>query len=363
MVRTKQTARKSTGGRAPRKQLSSKARNNSPRQFHDHAGRAYTVLCAFSTSGKLVQKLGIQLYLLGERTDSDIETFAEKFIHCDGIGGWGNASNYWPRVDTYAGFKTVEECIEHHRKEKKFRKAVIENMRRDAVAGLLEEAANEKLLNEIRGREPLPHIIPSWCPSDAFWREGDYKDDRYRSWIIVVEEDRLCWDDVVERGLLQVRFDLDVTPQMLTESWCEGVDADSCLEKDKEGWVFVDWSGNEKRTPIDRRLLCVRDEPHRLVDLSITDPEEIAKMMYGWETPGTDARLAHVWSSCTTRLRDCTYRGSSCDACYNEEEHEFCEQDLDEHYFDEDGQCIACRRATEYRRRSKRIATKKAKFS
>lgn len=30
--------------------------------------------------------------------------------------------------------------------------------------------------------------------------------------------------------------------------------------------------------------------------------------------------------------------------------------ELDEHYFDDDGQCIACRRAIEYRRRSKRIA-------
>ncbi|CAG9987069.1 unnamed protein product [Clonostachys byssicola] len=362
MVRTKQTARKFTGGRAPRKQLSSKARRNLPRQFHDHAGRAYTVLCPFATSGRSVQKLGIQLYLLGERTDSEIEAFAEKFIHCAGIEGWANASNYWPRVDAYAGFKTVEECIEHHRKEKKFRKAAIENMRRDAVAGLSEEAANEKLLNEIRGREPLPHIIPSWCPSDAFWREGDYK-DRYRSWIIVVEADRLSWEDVVERGLLQVRFDLDVTPQMVTESWCEGVDTDSCLEKDKEGWVFVDWTGNEKSKPIDRRLLCVRDQPYRLMDLSDKPPEEIAKMMYGWETPGSDARLFDAWSSYTICLRDCTYRGVSCYACDNDEEHDLCEQDLDEHYFDEDGQCIACRRASEYRRRSKRIAAKKTASS
>ncbi|CAG9955332.1 unnamed protein product [Clonostachys rosea f. rosea IK726] len=365
MVRTKQIARKSTGGRAPRKQLGSKSKAmwNLPQQFHDHAGRAYTVLCPFSMSGRSVQKLGIQLYLLGERTDSEIEAFAKKFIHCDGIGGWGNASNYWPRVDTYAGYKTVEECIEHHRKEKKFRRAAIEEMRRDAVAGLSEEAANEKLHSEIRGREPLPHIVPSWCPSDAFWREGDYKDDRYRSWIIVVEADRLSWENVVERGLLQVRFDLDVTSQMLTESWWEGLDADSCLENDKEGWVFVDRSGHEKRKPIDRRLLCVRDQPYRLIDLSITDPKEIAKMMYGWETPGTDARLVDAWSSYTTRLLDCTYRGVSCYACDNEDEHELCEQDLDEHYFDEDGQCIACRRASEYRRRSKRIAAKKAKSS
>ncbi|VUC37534.1 unnamed protein product [Clonostachys rosea] len=361
MARTKQTARKSKGGKAPRKQLSGPTGEVS-RQFHDHASRAYTVVCSFSASRKSVPKLGIQLYLLGQRTKSEAEALSDKFINCNAIGGWGNSSNYWPRVDTYSGFKTVEECIEHQRSEKAFRTRAIENMRRDAVAGLSEEAANEKLLNEIRGREPLPHIVPTWCSSDAFFREGEVNDDRYRSWVMVVQEDRRSWEDVVEKGLLHVRFDLDVTPQMLTESWWEGLDADSCLENDKDGWVYVDRSGFEKLAQIDMRLLCVRDEPHRWVDLSNKEPEEIAKLMYGWETPGTATRLAHVWSSYTGRLRDCTYRSSSCDECYNDEEHEVCEQDLDEHYFDEDGQCIACRRVTEYRRRSKRIASKRARL-
>jgi hypothetical protein len=31
----------------------------------------------------------------------------------------------------------------------------------------------------------------------------------------------------------------------------------------------------------------------------------------------------------------------------------------DEHFFDEDAECVACRRATEYRRRSKRLADKR----
>lgn len=34
--------------------------------------------------------------------------------------------------------------------------------------------------------------------------------------------------------------------------------------------------------------------------------------------------------------------------------------DRSEHYFDEDGQCIDCRRESEYRRRSKRIANRVA---
>jgi hypothetical protein len=96
-------------------------------------------------------KLGIQLYCLGSPSPSP-EALGDKFLSCPAIRGWGNARNWWPRVDVYTNFGSIEECVEHHRREKAFRKAAVEEMRRDAVAGLSEELAYEKLISEVRGK-------------------------------------------------------------------------------------------------------------------------------------------------------------------------------------------------------------------
>ncbi|KAJ3523422.1 hypothetical protein NM208_g12458 [Fusarium decemcellulare] len=348
MARIK-SAKKSVGGKAPRKILRGGATH---RQFQDHAGRPYTVVAGFPGPQHIVVKLGIQLYFLGSPSPSP-EAFGDKFLNSDAISGWGNACNYWPRVDVYTGFGSVEECIEHHHREKAFRKRAIEEMRRDAVVGLSEEDAAEKLATEVQGKEPLPHIVPSWCPSERFWTSY-CSDDRYRSWILVVPEDRHSWEDVIEKGLLQVRFDLDVTPLMETEM--EDEFEECTLEKEKYGWVYVDRSGLEQLKPVQCRLLCAREQPRDLRIEPNLSPEKPREAMFGWRTPGSKDSLRQAWSRATLALWDCTYRKEYCEDCNEGEPHNWCPTDRSEHYFDEDGQCVACRRALEYRRRSKRVA-------
>ncbi|KAI5459584.1 hypothetical protein BGZ63DRAFT_360470 [Mariannaea sp. PMI_226] len=353
MARSRQTARKSLGGRAPRKIPPGPHAHH----FPDHAGRSYTVVTRFPNQAISIPKLGIQLYCLGNPSPSP-EALGEKLLWSDAIAGWGNARNYWPRVDVFTGFSTIEECVAHHRQEKTHRKAAIREMRQKAVAGLSEEDAQEKLVSEIRGKEPWPHIVPTWCPTEQFWREYDFR-GRYRSWILVATSDRLTWDNITDKGLTLVRFDLDVTPAM--ESLVEdlGIDEESCLEGETYGWLLVEKSGFEKCPAIDISVLCARDPPQRNEFLKPDDPpERIHEILYGWHTPGCLCRLFDFWSDTTTSLWDCTYRQQSCDACDDGEPHEECENQLDEHYFDDDGQCIACRRFVEYRRRSKRLAAK-----
>ncbi|KAJ4256261.1 hypothetical protein NW762_009341 [Fusarium torreyae] len=313
-------------------------------EYKDHAGRPYTmVTCWGSDQHTPIPKLGIQLYCLGipKFTRQEI---GSSLLESDAMEGWGNARDYWRRADVYAGFNSVEECIEHHRREKAFRRRAVQQMRQDAVAGLSEEDAAEKLNTEIQGKEPLPHIVPSWCQSARFCEHDSWIKDRYRSWIFVIPEDRSSWEDVIEQGLLQVRFDLDVSPAMFTTE-------DDDFEEStlgKHGWVLVSKSGMETYEPVDIIHLCARDE--RTKGQYDREPEE--------RTPGCRTTLDQAWLSATGHLRDCTYKKESCEGCDEDEPHEWCETERNEHYFDEDGQCIACRRADEYRRRSKRVAAR-----
>ncbi|KAH6981277.1 hypothetical protein BKA56DRAFT_617071 [Ilyonectria sp. MPI-CAGE-AT-0026] len=351
MAPTKQTRRKSTGGKAPRK------RNMSARysHFEDHAGQTYTVVRGGGLSENIA-KLGIQLYCLGSPHPSP-EALGNSFLNCDAIEGWGNARNRWPRVDVHSNFSSIEECVDHHRREKAYRMQAIQDMRESAVAGLSEEAANEKLINEIRGKEPLPHIVPTWCPSAKFWTQYNYA-SRYRSWILVLPEGCLSWEDVIEKGIYQVSFDLDITPAMETEMYDCDIEEDTLLDCEKHGWVEVEKSGLEKCQPVQTRLLCARERPRdAFLGLEeVDDIDRIREALDGWKTPGHESTLSSAWQDAVSGLWDCTYRQPSCDGCYEGEPHDLCEVELDEHYFDEDGQCIACRRVTEYRRRSKRIA-------
>ncbi|KAF4993092.1 hypothetical protein FGRMN_6707 [Fusarium graminum] len=316
------------------------------RHFNDHAGRSYDVITSSETGpNHKIPKLSIQLYCLGEPKYTAAEV-GVALLNSDAVEGWGNARNYWPRCDVYAGFKSVEECIEHHRQEKDFRSKAVQKMREEAVAGLSEEDAYEKLVTEIQGIEPLPHIVPSWCPSVEFRRNSE--NDCYKSWIFVIPGDRDSWEDVVDKGLLQVKFDLEVSPEMLTDEW------DDCVESDleKEGWVNIEWSGLEKREPVEILHLCAR-----------ADSWEDFNKVRAERSPGSQKRLFDAWVDATGQLWDCTYRNPGCDECIENEPHEWCDRERDEHYFDEDGQCIACRRASEYRRRSARVAAQETRPS
>ena len=350
MMRTKQTARKTTGGTAP------KPKSSTVVHFQDHSGRTYAVVNGHRDSSPGIFKLGIQLYCLGSPSASP-EALGAKFLSCPAISGWGNARNWWPRVDVYTNFGSIEECVEHHRREKAFRKAAVEDMRRNAVAGLSEEVAYEKLISEVRGKEPLPHIVPSWCPSAKFWNDYELR-SRYRSWVLIIPEGCISWDDVVEKGLLQVRFDLDITPAMETQMLDLDMEEDTLLEGEKHGWVDVENTGIEKSEPIHRRVLCVREQPQNIFlrPEEMDELERINEVMHGWKTPGHDSTLDQAWTDATMNLWDCTYRPVVCEGCIENDLHTSCEVELNEHYFDDHGQCIACRRAIEHRRRSKRIA-------
>ncbi|KAF4967436.1 hypothetical protein FSARC_5009 [Fusarium sarcochroum] len=328
---------------ARRVKFARKARALIPRhlEYKDHAGRPYTLVSAGGTGPHTtIAKLSIQLYCLG-RPKFTPQEIGLSLLNSDAVQGWGNACNYWPRVDVHTGFGSVEECVEHHRREKAFRRRAVQQMRQDAVAGLSEEDAMEKLNTEVQGKEPLPHIVPSWCESARFC-EDKWWENRYRSWIFVIPEDRFSWEDIIEKGLLQVQFDLDVSPGMLTEE--EEEFEESTLGK--HGWVLVYRSGVDKYEPVEIIQLCAREESNK--EQYDQDPVE--------KTPGCHTTLRQAWINATGQLRDCTYRIEFCESCIENEPHEWCETERDEHYFDDDGQCIACRRVEEYRRRSRRVA-------
>ncbi|KAH7151747.1 hypothetical protein B0J13DRAFT_522090 [Dactylonectria estremocensis] len=328
---TKRARRKSTGGKAPRKIGPGPHYHN----FQDHAARTYAAVRDAPGPIEALAKLGIQLYCLGTPRPSP-EALGNSFLHCDAMISAGNAGGRWPRVDVYSGLGSIEECIEHHGREKLFRKQAVQDMRQKAVAGLSKEDAYEKLINKVRGKEPLPHIVPTWCESEKFWAQHRYS-DRYRSWILVMLEGCLSWEDAIEKGIYRVSFDLDVTPAMETEMYDDEVDEDTLLQGETHGWVEVEKTGLEKSEPVRRRLLCVRDPPRDTL-------------------LGVEGDLFNDWLRATEVFWDCTYRTPACDGCDEDEPHHACEVELNEHFFDEDGQCVACRRATEYRRRSNRIA-------
>jgi hypothetical protein len=331
--------RPSTGGKRPQRVYPGH------HQFNDHTGRSYDVITAAEYgSNTKIPKLSIQLYCLGQPKFTPLE-IGLALLHSDAIEGWGNARNWWPRCDVYTGFKDMDECVQHHRQEKAFRRRAIEKMRQEAVVGLSEEDAHEKLVTEIQGKEPLPHIVPSWCKSAKFVNIWDT--DRYRSWIFVIPEDRHSWEDVIDKGLLQIKFDLDVSPEMFTDSW-DNLE-ESTLGKD--GWVGISKSGIDKYKPVEVLHLCASDE-RKTGGFGEADLEK---------TPESDKRLFDAWYDATMHLRDCTYRIQECEECEENEPHEWCGRERDEHYFDEDGQCIACRRESEYRRRSKRVAAQETR--
>ncbi|KAF9771834.1 hypothetical protein IL306_010500 [Fusarium sp. DS 682] len=314
--------RLSTGGATPYKVL---VQRHDHGTFKDHADRPYNVVSYMTGPNAAIVKLGIQLYCLGN-PEFDPHDMGSALLNSHAVMGWGNARNHWPRVDVYTGFGNVEECMEHHRREKVFRKNAVEKMKKDAVAGLSETEAKEKLATEIQGKEPLPHIVPSWCESAKFVEDRWSVGDRYKSWIFVIPAERSSWEEVIEDGLLQVKFDLDISTAMFFSE--SPMSEHTPLGKD--GWVLVEKTGVENLKPVEILHLCAREE--RGTSESI---------------PGSDKTLFNAWVDATMQLRDCTYKPKGCRSCREDEPHGLCEEEMDEHYNDEDGQCVACRREDE----------------
>ncbi|KAF5966632.1 hypothetical protein FBULB1_11551 [Fusarium bulbicola] len=244
--------RLSTGGAAPYKVFIGKSYHG---EFKDHAGRHYDVVASRAGPNAAIVKLSIQLYCLG-KPKFNPHGMGSSLLHSDAVMGWGNARNHWPRIDVYTGFDTVDECIEHHRREKAFRKEAIKKMKDEVVMGLSEAEAKEKLATEIQGKEPLPHIVPSWCESARFVENRWWDGDRYRSWIFIIPTERSSWEDVIDHGLLQVKFDLDVSPAMF---YSESPTFELTPEGE-EGWVLVEKTGIENLKSVKILHLCAREE-------------------------------------------------------------------------------------------------------
>ncbi|KAF7179750.1 hypothetical protein CNMCM7691_008800 [Aspergillus felis] len=317
--------------------------NHKPHVFLDYRGNSYTVVGGTPSScsnPSTIIKLSIHLYTLSELKETP-EELGSKLLGSYGITNSGNLHNYWPRVDVYSPLGSIEECMEHHRAEKIYRKKALEEMHRKAGASADNEEDAEEPVRKLRGKQPLPHIVPTWACTEMFWKQHSYGHDwRYHSFVLVVPKDCRCWDDVEERGLWMVCFDQDVTPAMETHMWDCVREED--LEIDNgEGWVEVERVHYGPPVLIERVSVCREDQrPGERDNSAIT---------------GT---LYDMWSQIIRVLNDCTYRQPMCYGCAEDAPHE-CELDMDDHFFDEDAQCVACRRASEYRRRSKRLAHKR----
>lgn len=331
MARTIQTARKSRGGRAPRKQLLGKAYFIDT--FQDHAQKPYTVVGGLSRSMNpdIIRKLSLHLYFLSDVDANQRAEIGNSLLQSNAIAGWGNARNYWPRVDVYAPLGSIEACIEHHRREKIYRHQAVEAMRagvaaeaRDACGPEMDdddrEEAAQEALGALRGLEVYPHIVPTWCCSSKIGFDGLRQfDKRYQSWILVIPADCYSWDDVLQKGIIHVMFDQDVSPAMETymDDTCEEEEL-SLIENDRTGWIYIE--------KVDH------GPPVRIERLSVdNDANELALRTYNMDPQSPDeirSHLFHTWSDWTGALWDCTYRLPVCDPCDNEEPHLNCEYEL-----------------------------------
>jgi hypothetical protein len=274
MSGTKQTVRKSTGGRAPRKILPSL--EHRVHVFEDHARNLVTTVYTSYGLKEHVPRLSLHLYTLSALKEPAQE-LCELFLKLDGIIQWGNARNYWPRVDVYnTPLSSLEECIQHHRLEKDFRKG-----------------------------NDGPHIVPNWS------RRRSYDERPYRNVIFVIDKGCDNWQTVLNRGLLSVQYDLDTRP----EDQFEVLEAEDLDDPRDEGLV---------------ELNPVLDDP--LIERVIISREKEEDMRREWHANcsngnylATYQRTLHdVWWNMTMALYDCTYRSPICDGCVEGFEHTSC---------------------------------------
>ncbi|GAD91862.1 conserved hypothetical protein [Paecilomyces variotii No. 5] len=329
MARTKQSARKRTGGKAPRKL------EVATHRFNDHSGQPYTVVGGTRPPSSAIRKLSIHLYCLNDLIPSPYD-IAKNLLQSGDICGAGNMRNYWPRIDVYAPLGSIDECMRHHQREKIYRRQAVDDLHREVASAAeaaarasgmdeedIAEAAQEAVLS-LRGKEPLPHIVPTWCCAPQFWREYRYPyDRRYRSFILVVPEECRSWEDILQNGLFFVSFDQDVTPAMETDVYEEPEDEDdpSMLE-DGVGWMWVDKIKYGPPVRIERvsvnkdRVSDFAAPESRLGDQSTREKNFYGTLLESWYDLHTHA------------LNDCTYRIPTCDGCWEDVPHENCEIEM-----------------------------------
>ncbi|KAG2417105.1 hypothetical protein HFD88_008323 [Aspergillus terreus] len=317
MARTSQTARKRTGPPRPRK---------TTHHFTDHSNKTYTVVDPFQRhcpNPHVITKLSIHLYSLGPLQPSP-EDIGQELLKSNDIIDWANARNWWPRVDVYSPLDSIEACIEHHRREKTFRRNSKEEMHRAVAATTADEEEAVGAVRKLRGKEPLPHIVPTWCRRRTAYVLYRTTPAIYRGFILVVPAECTTWEDIQQKGLWMVRFDQDV-PGELTVQMDDDASAQESLIDDDHGWVQVDSCTNW-------------GPPHCVERVSVNSLDV--------EDPPMNS-LYNEWVSLVSQLYDCTYRPCCCDGCDEGEPHENCEVEMSEHFFDEDGDCVECRRAVE----------------
>ncbi|KAF2141669.1 uncharacterized protein K452DRAFT_31822 [Aplosporella prunicola CBS 121167] len=379
------------------------SRTNSTLTFPDHNGQPYVVvggrpsqcICGSATC---VRKLGIQLYLLKSEEETTTDGAAEEaaaaaakeqtqtqeqeqdwkqaataigaaFLSSDAIAGWGNARNHWPRVDVHGPQPSIAACIAHHKREKAWRaaqrasaitaaqqagkEARAAQRRASGTATDEEEEEDEARRNPLRGAHPLPHIPATWVAGAAAWHPWHSRPGhRYRSFVLAVPADGerggWSWESVRERtGLWLAQFEQDVAAAMETE------EAD---DEQEDGWVSVyrvDWGPAEN---VER--VCLRDGVRANAwDVAVDEVMGSVEARRAGLTPGCRRSWGDVWIDATGAFSDCMYKPCVCERCdWGEVGHAGkCESELEEHFFGDDGQCVACRQATEYRRRSRRI--------
>ncbi|KAL1871482.1 hypothetical protein Plec18167_007042 [Paecilomyces lecythidis] len=329
MARTKQTAHKITGDNGPWK------REVTAHQFNDHAGRPYTVVGGTRPPSSAICKLSIHLYCLNDLIPSPYDV-AKNLLQSTDITDAGNMRNWWPRIDVYAPLGSIDECIRHHQREKIYRRQAVEDLHRGVAsaaevaaraAGMDEEdvaEAAQEAVRSLRGKEPLPHIVPTWCCASQFWREYNYPYDmRYRSFILVVPEECRSWEDILQNGLFFVRFDQDVTLAVETDVY-EEPDDEGVLG-DGVNWMWVDKI--EYGPPVSiNRVSVDKDRVSHFTALEGRLEDESARNRKFQKFHGT---LLDSWYHLHAyALNDCTYRSPFCDSCWEGVSHENCEIEM-----------------------------------
>jgi hypothetical protein len=275
MARTTHTARKSTGGRAPQKFLGTP--ESRFHVFKDHAGNSVTTIHSSWPTGKQhIPRLSLHLYTLSTVKESAQE-LCELFLQLDGIIEWGNVRNWWPRVDMYnTPLSWIEECMQHHRREKVFRKS-----------------------------NGGPHIVPTWS------KRCSYGDRSYRNVIFVIDKDCGDWQAAMNKGLLSAQYDLDTR----LEDQFEILEAEELDDPRDEGLVELNAAQDD---PLIKRVIIDREKEN---EMRREQQGDWANGHYLKRYPPT---LRMVWSDMTMALWDCTYRMTSCDGCEEGFEHTDC---------------------------------------
>lgn len=264
------------------------------RQFTDHAGNQYTVIQSAMAQDSPICKLSVHLYTLSTLSPSP-EFVGRSLLRSDTFVSSVDVMGLSPRVDVYAPQPSIKACIEHHRAEKAYRARAKDEFRRKvaadataaaAAAGEAEDGeAAQQALRKLGGKEPLPHIVPTWCVSAAFWDKDRHRfQERYRSFILVVPDDCSTWEEVEEKGLWLVKFDQDVSPAMEVDA---AGDAASKYEADG-----VRVNRRDCGPPVSIKRVSVVED---------SDPR---------------ASLRDEWTELTGVFNDCTYRSVHCEGCF-----------------------------------------------